>query len=129
MAEGVGFEPTLGFPLSLISSQVPSTTQPPFPGSYYARIRVRGKLIWQSLKTNETKPNGKKSEQGAFMVLPQGQPVPSAMEPQRHHIMASAILPKRWVVVSSKWLAAQAGQGDYFPCSSFPFGKLKATLV
>ena len=31
MAEGVGFEPTLGFPLSLISSQVPLTTQPPFP--------------------------------------------------------------------------------------------------
>jgi hypothetical protein len=31
LAEGVGFEPTLGFPLSLISSQVPSTTQPPFP--------------------------------------------------------------------------------------------------
>jgi len=30
LAEGVGFEPTLGFPLSLISSQVPSTTQPPF---------------------------------------------------------------------------------------------------
>jgi hypothetical protein len=30
MAEGVGFEPTLGLPLSLISSQVPSTTQPPF---------------------------------------------------------------------------------------------------
>src|SRR5271163_777362 len=30
MEEGVGFEPTLGFPLSLISSQVPSTTQPPF---------------------------------------------------------------------------------------------------
>src|ERR1700722_15045372 len=30
MAEGVEFEPTLGFPLSLISSQVPSTTQPPF---------------------------------------------------------------------------------------------------
>jgi hypothetical protein len=30
MAEGVGFEPTLEFPLSLISSQVPSTTQPPF---------------------------------------------------------------------------------------------------
>src|SRR5208283_511918 len=30
MAEGVGFEPTLGFPLSLISSQVPSTAQPPF---------------------------------------------------------------------------------------------------
>ncbi len=31
MAEGVGFEPTLGLLLSLISSQVPSTTQPPFP--------------------------------------------------------------------------------------------------
>jgi hypothetical protein len=30
VAEGVGFEPTLGLPLSLISSQVPSTTQPPF---------------------------------------------------------------------------------------------------
>ena len=30
LAEGVGFEPTLGSPLSLISSQVPSTTQPPF---------------------------------------------------------------------------------------------------
>ena len=31
LAEGVGFEPTLGLLLSLISSQVPSTTQPPFP--------------------------------------------------------------------------------------------------
>ncbi len=30
MAEGVGFEPTLGFRLSLISSQVHSTTLPPF---------------------------------------------------------------------------------------------------
>ena len=30
MAEGVGFEPTLGLLLSLISSQVPLTTQPPF---------------------------------------------------------------------------------------------------
>jgi hypothetical protein len=30
VAEGVGFEPTLGLLLSLISSQVPSTTQPPF---------------------------------------------------------------------------------------------------
>ena len=30
LAEGVGFEPTLGLPLSLISSQVPSTAQPPF---------------------------------------------------------------------------------------------------
>ena len=101
MAEGVGFEPTLGFPLSLISSQVPSTTQPPFhsfiindlqltqsllpeflipqsdtvrmntsetekdsewqktpyanlvryksSGIYFARFRVRGKLIRRSL--------------------------------------------------------------------------------
>ena len=30
MAEGVGFEPTVEFPLLLISSQVPLTTQPPF---------------------------------------------------------------------------------------------------
>ena len=63
MAEGVGFEPTLGLPLSLISSQVPSTAQPPFRaliikhlqvphplqyasnGNYYGRIRVSGKLI------------------------------------------------------------------------------------
>ena len=30
LAEGEGFEPTLGLLLSLISSQVPSTTQPPF---------------------------------------------------------------------------------------------------
>ena len=31
MAEGVGFEPTVALRLRLISSQVPSTTQPPFP--------------------------------------------------------------------------------------------------
>lgn len=31
MAEGVGFEPTVRLPVRLISSQVPSTTQPPFP--------------------------------------------------------------------------------------------------
>jgi hypothetical protein len=30
VAEGVGFEPTVGLPLLLISSQVPLTTQPPF---------------------------------------------------------------------------------------------------
>ena len=30
VAEGVGFEPTVGLRLLLISSQVPSTTQPPF---------------------------------------------------------------------------------------------------
>ena len=30
LAEGVGFEPTVGLPLLLISSQVPLTTQPPF---------------------------------------------------------------------------------------------------
>jgi hypothetical protein len=28
--EGVGFEPTVRFPVRLISSQVPSTAQPPF---------------------------------------------------------------------------------------------------
>ncbi len=106
MAEGVGFEPTVGLLLLLISSQVPLTTQPPFryvdlielnagfhisqfafsillfytirmktnssdnkdarwqktpvanlvrhvqSSNYYARIRVRGKLIWKSLKTD-----------------------------------------------------------------------------
>ena len=31
MAEGVGFEPTVRLPVRLISSQVPLTTQPPFP--------------------------------------------------------------------------------------------------
>ncbi len=30
LAEGVGFEPTVGLLLLLISSQVPLTTQPPF---------------------------------------------------------------------------------------------------
>ena len=30
LAEGVGFEPTVRFPVRLISSQVPSTAQPPF---------------------------------------------------------------------------------------------------
>jgi hypothetical protein len=39
MAEGVGFEPTLGLPLSLISSQVPSTTQPPFRTFNYKHLR------------------------------------------------------------------------------------------
>jgi hypothetical protein len=33
MAEGVGFEPTVGLLLLLISSQVPLTTQPPFRGN------------------------------------------------------------------------------------------------
>lgn len=33
MAEEVGFEPTVELPLRLISSQVPSTTQPPFRDS------------------------------------------------------------------------------------------------
>ncbi len=33
LAEGVGFEPTVGLPQRLISSQVPLTTQPPFQSS------------------------------------------------------------------------------------------------
>ena len=105
LAEGERFELSLGFPLSLISSQVPSTTQPPFhllaftgyfslsaspafdfsillfytvrvksskteqesqwqktpvanlvrnaaSKTYYGRLRVTGKLIWKSLKTD-----------------------------------------------------------------------------
>ena len=39
LAEGVGFEPTLGLLLSLISSQVPSTTQPPFHSFVYNNLR------------------------------------------------------------------------------------------
>ena len=37
LAEGVGFEPTLGLLLGLISSQVPSTTQPPFQSADFIR--------------------------------------------------------------------------------------------
>lgn len=61
MAEGVGFEPTVGLLLLLISSQVPLTTQPPFHSfnftdsarKYFARLRVRGKLIRRSLMTTQ----------------------------------------------------------------------------
>lgn len=51
MAEGEGFEPPVAFRLRLISSQVPLTTQPPFPPlrrtdpEFFARIRSYGKLI------------------------------------------------------------------------------------
>ena len=50
LAEGEGFEPPVRLPVRLISSQVPLTTQPPFQiqyvpnGSYYARIKVGGKV-------------------------------------------------------------------------------------
>jgi hypothetical protein len=56
MAEGVGFEPTVGLPLLLISSQVPLTTQPPFLNgrTYFSRIRVWGKLIRRASKPSET---------------------------------------------------------------------------
>lgn len=37
MAEGEGFEPPVAFRLRLISSQVPSTTQPPFRSASNAR--------------------------------------------------------------------------------------------
>jgi hypothetical protein len=46
LAEGVGFEPTVGLPLLLISSQVPLTTQPPFrPRPMVNRFVVRGQII------------------------------------------------------------------------------------
>src|SRR5579885_2324775 len=47
LAEGVGFEPTLGLLPGLISSQVPSTTQPPFQRRelHYASMRACGKWI------------------------------------------------------------------------------------
>ena len=38
LAEGVGFEPTVGLPLLLISSQVPLTTQPPFQPNVFNAI-------------------------------------------------------------------------------------------
>ena len=42
LAEGVGFEPTVALRLRLISSQVPSTTQPPFlPQKLCAFLRSR----------------------------------------------------------------------------------------
>ena len=48
MAEGVGFEPTLGLLLSLISSQVPSTTQPPFQPFIHKPLIIGDSLILQS---------------------------------------------------------------------------------
>ena len=52
MAEGVGFEPTVRLPVRLISSQVPSTTQPPFLAVHQLEIILRtatllGKLIME----------------------------------------------------------------------------------
>ena len=52
LAEGVGFEPTVRLPARLISSQVPSTTQPPFPPqcdviSITRRINASAKIIQQ----------------------------------------------------------------------------------
>ena len=41
MAEGEGFEPPVALRLRLISSQVPSTTQPPFPPSWILTCVVR----------------------------------------------------------------------------------------
>ena len=41
LAEGEGFEPTLGLLLSLISSQVPSTTQPPFHPFIYKHLATK----------------------------------------------------------------------------------------
>ena len=46
MAEGVGFEPTVGLRLRLISSQVPLTTQPPF--------RQLNNNNWQITQTNQS---------------------------------------------------------------------------
>ena len=42
VAEGEGFEPPVGLPLRLISSQVPSTAQPPFRCQGANRYRTRG---------------------------------------------------------------------------------------
>ena len=48
MAEGVGFEPTVALRLLLISSQVPLTTQPPFPplvSQVYAPLQPAASMI------------------------------------------------------------------------------------
>ena len=49
MAEGVGFEPTLGLLLSLISSQVPSTTQPPFRSFIFNNLQQKQNLRFDFL--------------------------------------------------------------------------------
>src|SRR5438552_19099712 len=41
LAEGARFELALGLPLSLISSQVPSTTQPPFHMLIYNNLQLQ----------------------------------------------------------------------------------------
>ena len=49
MAEGEGFEPPLGLLLSLISSQVPSTTQPPFRSIAPNRCEDTGHYLLKGL--------------------------------------------------------------------------------
>jgi hypothetical protein len=69
MAEGVGFEPTVGLPLRLISSQVPLTTQPPFrepAKKHIAQVWVAGKLIRRSCKPRvDSCPASKRKQEGA----------------------------------------------------------------
>ena len=42
LAEGVGFEPTLRFPVNTLSKRAPSATRPPLLGSETERISRRG---------------------------------------------------------------------------------------
>ena len=51
LAEGVGFEPTVALRPRLISSQVPLTTQPPFPpvADRFPGVRLAGKRIWHGV--------------------------------------------------------------------------------
>ncbi|MDB6065831.1 MAG: hypothetical protein JWR26_2039 [Pedosphaera sp.] len=49
MAEGVGFEPTVGLLLLLISSQVPLTTQPPFPPLIIKHLRAKNICLIDNL--------------------------------------------------------------------------------
>ena len=44
MAEGVGFEPTVGFPTLDFESSALNRTQPPFRDEKKRRIRLRQKL-------------------------------------------------------------------------------------
>src|SRR6266545_182399 len=64
LAEGERFELSLGLPLSLISSQVPSTTQPPFHtinGKIVCLNRSRGKLIRRWTKQGKTRENAQQT--------------------------------------------------------------------
>ena len=60
LAEGVGFEPTLGFRLSLISSQVHSTTLPPFRTLIIKDLRLDNDLPRDVLQSDTFRERNRK---------------------------------------------------------------------